>query len=82
MPNIAINWPNVDVHLYQDRDARWRARLSMSLEGEPSVQYIPEKSAPGLRYRFDVLIEVERRLNWIGWRTLNAMGEGDACDLP
>ena len=41
-------WTNADVHIYIDRDNRWRARISVTYRGEPLQFYVPERCCPGL----------------------------------
>jgi len=61
-------WPNVDVHLYEDRDSRWRARLQCTL-GERAIQRsVPALEEQGFEHRTELYVAIEDHLCELGVR--------------
>lgn len=54
--------PNVDVHLYQDRHGRWRARINVAIRGVETTLRVPSPESTGYQARLQVLIAVDDAL--------------------
>lgn len=39
-------WTNAEIHVYLDRDRHWRARVQMTVDGEPVQFVVPEPHEP------------------------------------